>query len=144
VERIKIALNVAREMGVTDFVVNARTDVLRLKPNPEGWTREMMLEEAIKRGKAFLDAGATCVFVWGGAAGVIKRDEVKKLTKELEGRLAVKLADDKDGLSVKELAELGVCRISIGGSLYSKDIAALKRKADRILKGGQLWAEADS
>jgi 2-methylisocitrate lyase-like PEP mutase family enzyme len=143
VERIKIALSVAREVGLPDFVINARTDVLRLKPNPEGWTREMMLEEAVKRGKAFLDAGATCVFVWGGAAGVITREEVKKLVKEFQGRLAVKLADDKTGLSVKELAELGVCRTSVGPSLYSKDIAALKRKAERILKGGQLWAEAD-
>jgi 2-methylisocitrate lyase-like PEP mutase family enzyme len=144
VERIKIALSVAQEMGVPDFVINARTDVLRLKPNPEGWTREMMLEEAFKRGKAFLEAGATCVFVWGGAAGAITREEVEKLVKEFQGRLAVKLADDKTGLSVKELAELGVCRISIGPSLYSKDIAALKRKAERILEGGQLWAEADS
>jgi 2-methylisocitrate lyase-like PEP mutase family enzyme len=142
-ERIKIVLNTARGMGVPDFVVNARTDVLRLKPNPDGWTREMMLEEAVKRGKAYLEAGAICVFVWGGAAGVITRKEVKILVKEFQGRLAVKLGGGKDGLSVKELAELGVCRVSIGGSLYSKDVTALRRKAGRILEGGQLWAEGE-
>jgi len=115
--------------------------VLRLKPNPEGWTRDMMVQEVVKRGKAFLDAGATCVFVWGGAAGEVSREEVKLLVKEFDGRLAVKLADGKDGLSVKELAELGVCRISMGAGLYSNDMDGLRKKAERILKGGQLWNE---
>ncbi|KAE9375840.1 Phosphoenolpyruvate/pyruvate domain-containing protein [Stipitochalara longipes BDJ] len=142
-ERIRLAVKYAADIGLPDFVVNARTDVLRLKPNPVGWTREMMVHEVVKRGKAFLDAGATCVFVWGGAAGEINREEVKLLVKEFEGRLAVKLADGKDGLSVKELAELGVCRISMGGGLYSKDMHSVRIKADWILKGGQLWSEED-
>ncbi len=50
-------------------MVNFRTDVLRLKPDPEGWSREVMLQELVKRGKAFLDSGATCAFFWSGAAG---------------------------------------------------------------------------
>jgi 2-methylisocitrate lyase-like PEP mutase family enzyme len=90
-----------------------------LRPVPKGWTREMLLNEAIKRGKEYLNAGATCVFVWGGATGNIKSEEIKTLVAELGGRLAVKLADGKNGLSVKQLADLGVCRVSIGGSLYN-------------------------
>jgi 2-methylisocitrate lyase-like PEP mutase family enzyme len=140
-KRIKLAIKYAADVGLPDFVVNARTDVLRLKPNPEGWSREMMVEEVVKRGKAFLDAGATCVFVWGGAAGEISREEVKLLVREFEGRLAVKLADGKNGLSVEELGKLGVCRISIGSGLYSQDMDGLRKKAERILRGGQLWSE---
>jgi 2-methylisocitrate lyase-like PEP mutase family enzyme len=142
-ERIRLAIKYAADIGLPDFVVNARTDVLRLKPNPEGWSREMMVQEAVKRGKAFLNAGATCVFVWGGAAGEVSGEEVKLLVKEFDGRLAVKLADGKDGLSVKELAELGVCRISMGAGLYSHDMDALRKKAERILKGGQFWSEVN-
>jgi 2-methylisocitrate lyase-like PEP mutase family enzyme len=140
-ERIRLAIKYAADIGLPDFAVNARTDVLRLKPNPEGWSREMMVQEVAERGKAFLDAGATCVFVWGGAAGEVSKEEVKLLVKEFEGRLAVKLANGKDGLSVKELAELGVCRISIGAGLYSHDMDALRKKAERILRGGQFWNE---
>jgi 2-methylisocitrate lyase-like PEP mutase family enzyme len=138
-ERIRLAIQYAKDIGLPDFVVNARTDVLRLKPNPDGWSRETMVQEAVKRGKAFLAAGATSVFVWGGAAGNITNEEVKLLVKELDGRLAVKLADGKDGLPVKELAEIGVCRVSIGAGLYSHDMNGLRRKAERILKGGQFW-----
>ncbi|KAG5646337.1 hypothetical protein DXG03_003660 [Asterophora parasitica] len=63
VGRIKLAKRTAADLGVRDFVVNARTDVLRLDPRPEGWTQDMVVEEAVRRGKAFLEAGATCVFV---------------------------------------------------------------------------------
>jgi len=139
-ERIRLAIKYAAEIGLPDFVVNARTDVMRLKPNPEGWTREMMVQEVVERGKAFLDVGATCVFVWGGAAGEVTKAEVELLVKKFGGKLAVKLADGKDGLSVKELAELGVCRISMGGGLYGNDMHALRNKAERVLRGGQLWS----
>jgi 2-methylisocitrate lyase-like PEP mutase family enzyme len=142
-ERIGLALKYARDVGLPDFVVNARTDVLRLTPNPDGWSREMMMQETVKRGKAYLAAGATCVFVWGGAAGDISSEEVRFLVKEFAGKLAVKLADGKDGLSVKQLQELGVCRISMGAGLYSDDMSRLQKKAERVLRGGQLWSEGE-
>ena len=140
-ERIKKVIEVARDAGIPDFVVNARTDVLCLKPNPDGWTREMMVEEAVKRGKAYLAAGATSVFVWGGPGGLITSDEIKILVDGLQGRLAVKLGARKDDLSVKELADLGLCRISIGPSLLKTDADGFRKGATRILQGGKLWSE---
>ncbi|PMD45464.1 Phosphoenolpyruvate/pyruvate domain-containing protein [Hyaloscypha variabilis F] len=142
-ERIRLSIKYAADIGLPDFVVNARTDVMRLEPIPEGWTREMMIQESVKRGKAFLDAGATCVFVWGRGVGQITKEEVKLLVKEFEGRLAVKLPTGNGRLSVKELAGLGVCRISIGPSLYGKDMHALRNKAERILMGDHHWNEGD-
>lgn len=53
----------------------------------------------------------------------------------------VELADGKRGLSVEELGKLGVCRISVGSGLYSQYMDGLWRKAERILRGGQLWSE---
>ncbi|KAJ7935908.1 phosphoenolpyruvate phosphomutase-domain-containing protein [Mycena leptocephala] len=134
VRRIETALRVAAEMGVPEFVINARTDVMRLAPRPEG-----AVEEAVRRGKAFLEAGATTVFVWGGAQG-LRRAEVERFVREFGGRLAVKLSDAKDGLTVEELAVIGVARISVGPSLWIKAMEAFKVAAGRILAGGRLYA----
>jgi 2-methylisocitrate lyase-like PEP mutase family enzyme len=139
-ERIRRVLEVAKEEGVQDFVVNARTDVFRLDPAPEGWDEGMVLGEAVRRGKAYLEAGATCVFVWGGNVRGVKRAEVEVLVKELDGRVAVKLADGEKGLSARELAQIGICRISVGPSLWVEAMRAVKKGAERILRGGQLWS----
>ncbi|KAF8068933.1 phosphoenolpyruvate phosphomutase-domain-containing protein [Lyophyllum atratum] len=140
VQRIKLAKATAEAAGVKDFVINARTDMLKLDPPPKGWSEAMVLEEAVKRGKAYLEAGATCVFVWGGGQRGVSRSEVEILVRELNGRVAVKLAEDEKGLSVNDLAAIGVCRISVGPSLWKEAMNAVKKSAERILNGGQLWA----
>jgi len=139
VQRIRLAKKTAEAAGVKDFVINARTGMLKLDPAPNGWSQKMVLDESVRRGKAYLEAGATCVFVWGGSQKGVSRAEVEVLMTELDGRLAVKLADDENGLSVKELAAIGVCRISVGPSLRREAMNAVKKGAGRILNGGQLW-----
>lgn len=134
VERIKTALKTAREAGVPDFVINARTDTMRLSPRGE-----KSLEETIRRGKAFLQAGATTVFVWGGPRG-LRTIEVERLVKEFDGMLAVKLGDGPDALTVKELADIGVARISVGPSLWFLSMKAFREGAMRIMEGGRLHA----
>ncbi|KAJ6593375.1 phosphoenolpyruvate phosphomutase-domain-containing protein [Mycena capillaripes] len=129
------ALRVATEMGVPDFAINARTDVMVLAPRPE-----VALEEAVRRGKAFLAAGATTVFVWGGSAQGLSKAEVERLVREFGGKLAVLLSNAEDGLSVNELAAVGVAMISIGPSLMIMAMKALKDGAGRILGGGRLHA----
>ncbi|TCD67626.1 hypothetical protein EIP91_012191 [Steccherinum ochraceum] len=74
VERLKRVLAVAKEAGEPDFVLNARSDIFWMKePNLKG----DLLEEAIKRGKAYLGAGATTALFWGPALTV---DTVKALS----------------------------------------------------------------
>ncbi|CZT06256.1 related to carboxyphosphonoenolpyruvate phosphonomutase-like protein [Rhynchosporium graminicola] len=140
-DRIRKVLDIAREKGVPDLVVNARTDVMCLKPNSEGLTREMMVEEAVKRGKAYLLAGATSIFVWEIGFGILPAEEIKILVDAFQGRLAVKLGAREDDLSVKELADLGVCRISIGPSLFETGTDGFRRGAIRIQQGGKLWIQ---
>lgn len=55
VQRVERTLAVAKEFGVPQFVVNARTDILGA-----GGT----VKEAIERGQAYLNAGATTFFIW--------------------------------------------------------------------------------
>jgi len=125
VSRVKIAVEAAKAAGLPEFAVNARTDVLG-----NGGT----IEEAIARGKAFLEVGANTVFVWGGPSGRgMSREEVKQLVAGLDGRLNVilKLAEGK--LTVPELRELGVARISVGPGLFWIAMDAYKQAAEKIL-----------
>ncbi|KAL4777569.1 phosphoenolpyruvate phosphomutase-domain-containing protein [Aspergillus nidulans var. acristatus] len=128
VHRIKVALQAAKESGVPDFVVNARTDVL-------GSLDKGTIEDAIERGRAYLDAGACTVFVWGGAGGRgVSRDEVERLAKAFEGRLNVKLVLREGFLTVSELRKLGLARISLGPELYRAAMDAFQEKADAVLR----------
>jgi 2-methylisocitrate lyase-like PEP mutase family enzyme len=125
VQRIKAAAAAAKDAGVPDFVINARTDVIG-----EGGT----VDEAIDRGKAFLDAGAVTVFVWGGSHG-LRDAEVQKITKALNGRLSVVLpASAADGyLTVSEVKKIGVARVSIGPRLQFVAAKAMQKGIEELL-----------
>lgn len=125
-DRVKRAVAVAQKLNVPDFVVNARTDIL-LKGGA--------VDEAIARGKAYLAAGATTVFVWGGSArGGVTREEVVRLVEAFDGKLNVSLKLAEGGLSIGELKKIGVARISIGPALQFKAMSYYADEADKLLK----------
>lgn len=132
VERLKKAV----EATPSDFVLNARCDVFRLEP-PVPDNDETTMAEAVRRGKAYLDAGATTVFYWGGARG-LRTSEVERLVQELSGRVAVKMRAVDGEMSAKELADVGVARISVGPELYRLGLNAVRDGAERLLAGGKL------
>ncbi|CAG7947110.1 unnamed protein product [Penicillium nalgiovense] len=122
VARVRTVVEAAKEAGVPDFALNARTDVL----SQEGKT----LDDAIVRGKAFLEAGAYTVFVWGGPKGRgVSSEEVKVLVREFEGRLNVMMLLVEGFLGVQEIRQLGVARVSIGPGLWMFAMEAVKEKA---------------
>ncbi|KAF7555347.1 hypothetical protein G7Z17_g2206 [Cylindrodendrum hubeiense] len=123
-DRIKRALTTAANENVKDFVVNARCDAL---------IQGLNLSEVISRGKAYLDAGATTVFVWGGSSRGLARHEVKELVAAFGGRLNVLLKLSIDGLTIPELAAIGVARISIGPTLQVEAMKYYSREADKLL-----------
>lgn len=136
VSRLVSALSSAKEAGCPEFVINARCDVFRLDSSPS-LDADTRMEEAVARGKAYLEAGATTVFYWGGGNGLTTA-QVQNLVHELGGRVAVKMADGPAALSTAELAKIGVARISVGPSLFLAAMAALKKEALAILTGGAL------
>lgn len=137
VRRLKKALKAANDAGCPDFVLNARCDVFKLDKF-EGLDDETRMKAAISRGKAYLDAGATTVFYWGGPVRGMRTSEVETLVKELKGRVAVLLWRSPNGHSTAELAKIGVARISIGPTLYLFAMNTVKATAKRILEGGSL------
>lgn len=126
VTRVRTVVEAAKEAGVPDFALNARTDVLF----QEGAT----LDDAIARGKAFLEAGACTVFVWGGPQGRgVSREEVEVLVKELGGRVNVKMNLREGFLGVQEIRRLGVARVSLGPELLHCAMKAVKEQAELLL-----------
>jgi 2-methylisocitrate lyase-like PEP mutase family enzyme len=126
VQRIKDVLQVAKDMQVPEFVVNARCDVL---------VQGGRLEDVLTRGKQYLDAGATSIFVWGGSQRGVNRDEVAKMVEAFGGRLnvAIRMSGDAKAVTIKEAAELGVSRLSIGPQLQFMGMDTIRAEAEKWL-----------
>ena len=116
------------------FVLNARTDVV-VRADP-GADREQLLAEAVRRGQAFLEAGAPVVFV----PGVVAREEVAALVAGLgRGNLSV-ISVPGASLPTSELQELGVARVSTGPFTQRVALTALQDAAAVVVGGGTLPA----
>ncbi|CAJ0550144.1 Ff.00g100740.m01.CDS01 [Fusarium sp. VM40] len=136
-QRIRLACQAASDAGCPDFVINARCDIFALGDVP-GLDINTRMQEAVKRGKAYLEAGATTVFYWRGYGAGLTEDEVRKLVDDLGGRVAIRLGQTKHALSVAELGKIGVARISVGPSLFQIAMHAAKQSAIDLLQGGHL------
>jgi 2-methylisocitrate lyase-like PEP mutase family enzyme len=123
-ERIRAIRSTGKELGVP-FVINARTDVYHVDGDAE-----MQFAEAVARAKAYLDAGADCIFV------PFIADEV------LIGRLAAAIPGPMNVLAgaatpdVATLAQLGVKRISLGSAPAAHALAAFRRAAVEVRDEG--------
>ena len=97
VGKIKAAVD-AREDP--DFVINARTDAASV----------CGIDEAIRRGNAYLDAGADMVYVESPASV----DEIKKAIQEIHGPVSINMLEGgrTPRLTFEELRELGAARVS--------------------------------
>ena len=91
-----------------DLVVNARVDVHLRRVGPE----EGRLEEAIRRARLYLAAGADCVY----PIGVIDEPTIEGLTREIPGPVNLII---RPGLPpLDRLAELGVARLTFASGLF--------------------------
>ena len=115
------------------FVLNARTDTfLKAGDAP----REEVVAEAIRRGKAYLEAGAPVVFV----PGAVDRAEIEALVAGLGERKLTVIAPPGAALPVRELQELGVARVSTGPHTQRVALTALQDAAAELVAGGVLPA----
>ncbi|HZM74200.1 MAG TPA: isocitrate lyase/phosphoenolpyruvate mutase family protein [Candidatus Limnocylindrales bacterium] len=97
-------IRAARAAAPADFVLVGRTDALLVG---------MSLDECVKRGNAYLAAGADCAFVPGAADAAT----IGTLVRELDGPLNVVMGLAGGDLSLEDLAALGVRRVTVGGSI---------------------------
>jgi 2-methylisocitrate lyase-like PEP mutase family enzyme len=128
---VRAAVQAGEAEGVP-FVLNARTDAYLL-----GGDRDPseLLAEAIERGRAFLDAGADCVFV----PGQLGADTVRQLVEGI-GERRVSVIALPGTPEPRELAELGVARVSFGPWSQRVALTALADVGADLLAGAGLPA----
>ncbi len=88
------------------------------------------LEDALARGRAWVAAGAACVFV----PGVRDPETIGRLAREMGAPVSVLAGPGSP--SAAELARLGVARLSVGPGGMGLAMAALARGGADILAGG--------
>ena len=121
VERIRAARAAIDQSG-GDVILVARTEGLLSDPGA--------ITPAIDRLIAFAEAGADCLY----APGVRGKADIAAMVRAVAPKPLNVLVIDP-GLSVAELAELGVRRISVGGALARVAWAAVLATAEQIKAG---------
>jgi len=118
-DRLRAVRQAASEAGA-HVVLNARVDVLRL----EGDLRELF-EEAVRRARLYLQAGADCVF----PIRLADDEPIGEFVRRVEGPVNVV---GVGALPLARLTELGVARISFAGFLMSQLYGAHEAKLSEI------------
>lgn len=124
VERVAAAAEASSRLPF-DFMLTARAEGL--------FRRTGDLDEVIRRLKAFEEVGADVLF----APGLRTFDEVKEIMKAVEKPVNVLAARIPDA-SRAEFSDIGVARLSLGGSLQAGSTQALKQAVTDLLKSGRM------
>ena len=125
------AARAAGERAGVPLVINARTDVFLLEAGDPA-TREA---EAVRRGRAYREAGADCIFV----PGVTDAETIGRLVGAMGAPVSVLAVPG--GASLAELHRLGVARVSFGPGPMGVAMAALRRAAETLAAGGEVPAD---
>jgi 2-methylisocitrate lyase-like PEP mutase family enzyme len=123
--KIKSVMDAKRELG-SEFFLNARVDSFHVITDEP----KRALDEAIRRGNAYAEAGSDCIFYLNlHSAGIIGT-----VAKEVKAPISI-LAGPQSP-SVSELQDLGVARVSYGSGFMKAAISGTKRLAQEILEKG--------
>ncbi len=121
VDRICAARRAIDQSG-EDVILVARTE--GMLADPEAFT------SAIDKLVAFADAGADCLY----APGVKRKEDIAAMVRAVAPK-PLNVLMTGPGLSVAELADLGVRRISVGGALARVAWAAMLSAAEQMKAG---------
>lgn len=122
-EKISLIKKISSENGASLFI-NARTDSY-IKSNQ--LSKEEKLSETIKRGKAYKEAGADCLY----PIFLKDKKDIETIIKEVG--LPVNILLHAGIPDFKELKEMGVARLSLGGNFIKFAINAMKNVAEKLL-----------
>ncbi len=96
------------------------------------------LDEAIRRGNAYAEAGGDCIFYMNAHT----REVIGRLAKEVKAPISVLAGPQTPGVS--ELQDLGVARVSYGSAFLKAAIGAAKKLAAEIREEGTITALKDA
>ncbi|WP_332644118.1 isocitrate lyase/PEP mutase family protein [Aeromicrobium sp.] len=107
------------------FVLNARTDTY-MAAHPDAFA------ETVRRAEQYIAAGADCIFV----PGVSDAEEIGRLTAEIDAPVNVVAGLVEPVLDAATLRNLGVARISVGGTLTRAALSLVDRAGREMLEHG--------
>ena len=122
------AIVAAAEAEGVPFALNARTDAF---VRGGGRPVEESIADAIQRGRAFLDAGATAVFV----PGILDANVTRQLVDGI-GERKLSVIGLPGALTAAEYESLGVARISYGPLPQRVALTATQELAASLYAGG--------
>ena len=123
--KIKSVMDAKRELG-GEFFLNARVDAFHVILNDP----KKALDEAIRRGNAYAEAGGDCIFY----LNLHSAETIGTVAKEVKAPISI-LAGPQSP-SVSELQDLGVARVSYGSGFMKAAITGTKKLAQEILEKG--------
>ncbi|HEY1943038.1 MAG TPA: isocitrate lyase/phosphoenolpyruvate mutase family protein [Roseiarcus sp.] len=123
-ERVRVA-RAAIDASGERVLLTARSEAV-LRGHPDG------LNEALRRLSDYAEAGADVLY----APGLRSADEVRQVVRTA-GRLPVNVLAFTPGLTLKQLEDLGVRRVSVGGSLARVAWSGFMRAAQDIAEHGR-------
>ena len=123
--KIKAVMEAKKELG-SEFFLNARVDAFHVMPDDP----RKALDEAVRRGNAYAEAGGDCIFYLNLHA----RETIREVAKEV--RAPISILAGPPSPSVKELQDLGVARVSYGSGFMKAAISGAKKLAQEILEKG--------
>jgi len=124
VARVRAARKAIDQAG-GEVVFTARTEgFIRGRPD---------MAETIRRLKAFADAGADCLY----PPGIRTREQIETVVQAVAPLPVNLLMSAASGLTVKDAADMGVRRISVGGTLARVAMNAFVKSAREIASEGK-------
>jgi 2-methylisocitrate lyase-like PEP mutase family enzyme len=131
VERVRAAVDAARSLPFP-FMLTARAEnYLHGRPD---------LADTIARLQAYQDAGADVLY----APGLTTREEITQVVRSVDRPVNALMGLQGTSLSLAELSELGVKRISTGGSLCRAAFGALLRAGREMRSHGTFAYASDA
>ncbi len=130
--RIRAARDAIDDLGVP-FVLTARAETFLVR-HPDA------LDEGIRRIRAYSAAGADCVYI----PGLSRADDIRRVVDSVSVPVNVLAGFGTTPLTVAELADLGVKRISLGSHLVRHALTAFMTASREVLDKGTFSFVADT
>jgi 2-methylisocitrate lyase-like PEP mutase family enzyme len=90
------------------------------------------IKEVIRRLPAYAEAGADCLY----APGISKREDIAAVVKAVAPKPVNLLISAPGGLTIRDAADLGVRRVSVGGALARVAWGGFIRAAKELAAAG--------
>ncbi len=131
-ERIRAARAAANASDIA-FTLTGRAECY-LVDHPDPFA------ESVRRANLYRAAGADCLYV----PGVRDAATIAGLVREIDGPLNVVIGLAGEPLTLAQLQDLGVRRVSIGGSLARAAFTTIRRAAEEMARNGTFGFTQDA